>query len=176
MTDGKYVYYNDSNMQSIARFEDYYKHRAEAFILPPQVKCISGSAFESCEATAFLLPDGLEEICSYAFAYCENLEAVYIPKSVKVIYGSAFKDCKKLTIYCEGEPSGGWIAEEPRYETQYVTTAEDYAFDFHRGGVSGTSVDVDVSSHWNKDKRPVITNVPREEFLKIFNKFVVHQD
>lgn len=176
MTDGKYLYGDGSDMQSVTGFADGYSGKKEAFILPEQVKQIKSGAFEGCAATAFALPDGLEEIGVSAFSCCDNLEAVFIPKSVKTICNGAFEVCGKLTVYCEGEPADGWIAEEPRYEEQYVTTPEDYAFDFHRGGVSYTRVNVNVSGHWNRNNCPVKTNFPREEFFKIFNKFTVNKD
>lgn len=42
------------------------------------------------------LPEGVVEICDYAFEHCENLEEVICPKSLKRIGKEAFADCTKL--------------------------------------------------------------------------------
>ena len=45
---------------------------------------------------AFTIPDGVTEICDFAFAYCENLLSVVIPDSVLSINDSAFFCCFAL--------------------------------------------------------------------------------
>ena len=85
---------------------------------------------------------------------------------------NAFEDCDNLQIYCEGEPTEGWIEEPLKYGMARVNTQEDYTFDFHRGGVSYTNVEVRVSKHWNPDNRPVHKNYFREEFIKKFNALI----
>ena len=139
-----------------------------AFALPDGVEEITPSAFMGCKATAFLLPESLKKIRAMAFYGCNGLRAVFIPKGVEVIGNGAFEYSPNVEIYCEGEPQKGWVAEEPKYRTERVTTDDDYAFDFHRGGVSYTTVRVRTSKHWNPDGRPVHTNCSREEFVKKF--------
>lgn len=44
----------------------------------------------------YVIPDGVQEICSFAFAHCSGLEDVTIPDTVKTIGGLAFCQCQKL--------------------------------------------------------------------------------
>lgn len=173
MTDGVFNYYDsDTEMRKIMGLRDWYKLKKMAFALPERTTEICNDAFMRCEATAFMLPDGLETIGANAFYFCENLKIVFIPKGVKTIRAGAFEGCNKLEIYCEGEPAEGWIAQEPEYRTETVNMPEDYAFDFHRGGVSATSREVKIVRHWNPDNRPVHKNYSREKFIKKLNAYI----
>lgn len=170
MIDGLYEYADsDIEKRSIKKLNFYYLRDVISYIVPDGAKEICNEAFMHCNATAFLLPEGLERIGCMAFYNCENLQMVFIPKSVKIIENDAFEHCENLEIYCEGEPGKGWIEEPPEYRTEYVTTDADYAYDFHRGGVSTTRVQVRTSKHWNPKMRPVYKNYSREEFIKKFN-------
>lgn len=153
---------------------DNYNARSsnDAFVLQGGVETISSFAFLQCKTQAFVLPDGLKKICTHAFDKCENLKMIFIPKSVEIIGDDAFWGCNNLTVYCEGEPKEGWLDGEPYYTEEQVTTAEDYAFDFHRGGVSYSTVQVKHSNCWNPAKRPVKTNVTREEFIKELREYL----
>lgn len=173
MTDGVFNFYDsDTEMRKINGLQDCYKHRQAAFEIPERITEICNGAFMRCGATAFLLPDGLEEIGADAFYHCENLKLVFIPKGVKTIKSGAFEGCNNLEIYCEGEPADGWIEEEPGYKTETVYTSEDYAFDFHRGGVNPMQYEVKVLRRWNPDNRPVHKNYPREKFRKKLGAFI----
>ena len=173
MMDDIFDYYDsDAQMSKIKGLREWYRHQHMGYILPERVTEISSSAFMRCGATAFLLPEGLAKIGAMAFYCCKDLQMVYIPKSVKIIGNNVFDGCDNLQIYCEGEPAKGWIEEPPEYRTERVTTDEDYAFDFHRGGVSYTNIKVRVSKHWNPDNRPVHKNYSREEFIKKFNALI----
>lgn len=44
----------------------------------------------------YVIPDGVQEICSFAFAHCQGLEDVTIPDTVKTIGGLVFCECRKL--------------------------------------------------------------------------------
>lgn len=170
MTDEIFIYSNgDIQTHKLRGFYYRFKTQDKAFSVPEGVEEICPSAFMECCATAFILPDSLTKIRAMAFYYCKNLQAVFIPKGVDTIGNNAFEGCEKLEIYCEGEPRKGWIEEPPEYRTERVTTDDDYAFDFHRGGVSYTNIKVRVSKHWNPDNRPVYKNFSREEFVKKFN-------
>lgn len=50
------------------------------------------------------LPEGVEEICNYAFENCRHLEEVVMPSSLKKIGSEAFYNCvnlKKIVIQSE---------------------------------------------------------------------------
>lgn len=173
MTDGIFNYYaGDKEKHAIMSLRDWYQPKNLAYTIPARVTKIYHDAFMRCGATAFLLPDGLQEIGVNAFYHCENLKIVFIPKGVKTIKSGAFEGCGKLEIYCEGEPAEGWIAEPPEYRTETFYTDEDYAFDFHRGGVNYSTHEVKIARHWNPDGRPVHTNYSREKFIKKLDAYI----
>ena len=170
MTDEIFIYCkNDPACGKVRELREWYKTQPMVFTLPEGVEEIYQSAFMRCKATAFILPDSLKRIRAMAFYYCENLKAVFIPKGVEVIGNGAFEGCSNLEIYCEGEPQIDWVEEPPEYRTERVTTDDDYAFDFHRGGVSYTNIKIRVSKHWNPDNLPVYKNYSREEFIEKFS-------
>lgn len=172
IVDNIFVFEDDKQRQIIKRLEDKYFRSSLVFIVPDGVKKIDCNAFTFCKAFAFELPDSLEEIGREAFYGCKNLRMVFIPKGVKIIERGAFAFCDNLEIYCEGEPAEGWVDEEPEYRTESVTTEEDYAFDFHRGGVSYTEVEVKIDNRWNPNPRPVYKNCSREEFTEKLKAFL----
>ena len=45
------------------------------------------------KATAYAVPDGVEEICDYAFSSCKTLKSVSFPKGLRRIGKSAFEGC-----------------------------------------------------------------------------------
>lgn len=49
-------------------------------------------------ATAYQIPDDVEEIYDYAFNRCKNIERFYLPESVKSIGTSAFGECSMSSI------------------------------------------------------------------------------
>lgn len=81
-------------------------------VIPDGVRVIGESAFadmkgvermimecEDYDAPAMetlTIPDGVEEIRSYAFAYCQNLTEVRMPDSVRVLGARAFEGCESL--------------------------------------------------------------------------------
>ncbi len=146
------------------------RDKEKVFTVPDGVKVIGKHAFGRCRATAFVLPDGLEEIGESAFIYSYALRMVFIPASVKKVGELAFAFCPLLTVYCEDEPGEGWYETEPTYREEEITTSDDYAYDFHRGGVSTTTVTVKIFNSWNTSERPVVTHCSREEFMKILSQ------
>ena len=61
-------------------------------VLPAGLKTIGG--FNSCpKLTGLTLPEGVEEIESFAFCGCEAITAIRIPASVEYISGSSFAGC-----------------------------------------------------------------------------------
>lgn len=132
--------------------------------VPSGIKIICHDAFRmQRDITEIILPDGVIFIGEYAFSLCSALTRVYIPKSVRDIHKNAFSSCHNLTIYCEAQPTDGWI-DKTEERTTYHETEEDYAFNFHRGMASMTAVTETVRACWNPDDRPVVTNVPRDKF------------
>lgn len=141
------------------------------FEIPDGVECIfDGAFFKDLALTAIILPEGLKEIQMRAFQRCDGLEMIYIPASVEIIGSDAFDGCKKLRIYCGGQQSkSGWVNKVEIRKESY-TTDEDYAFDFHRGGVSRWDTEVEYKIKWNPSDCPVEYGVSREKFLEIFKR------
>ena len=52
--------------------------------------------YPMARAGKYVIPDGVQEICSFAFAHCQGLEDVTIPDTVKTIGGLVFCECRKL--------------------------------------------------------------------------------
>ena len=66
--------------------------KLKTLVLPKGLKTVAG--FQSCpNLTDLVLPDGLEEIKSFAFSGCEAITRMCIPASVKEMDGSCFADC-----------------------------------------------------------------------------------
>lgn len=84
------------------------------------IKSIGFQAFLSTSITEAVLPEGLEEISSWAFNYCHNLQKVILPESLAVLEGDTFNECPMLkavvigdeteirenAIGCQGEENG----------------------------------------------------------------------
>ena len=60
-------------------------------------KEVPGEALEYSKITKVVIPEGVEEIGSDAFAHCESLTHIEIPEGVKKIGYYAFYECKELT-------------------------------------------------------------------------------
>lgn len=71
---------------------------ATSFTVPDSVKRISEGAFTGSHLTRVELPDGLEQIGTYAFGYCQALTDIRLPNSLTEIFPMAFKDCDALTM------------------------------------------------------------------------------
>ena len=129
---------------------------------------IKKCAYAWAKAEEFILPDGLKKIEERAFSGCSNLKRVYIPASVEIIENDAFLYCHQLEIYCEDEPKAGWINAK---ETTRVYYEEPDGFNFHRS--SGGWIDKPmrreeiIHNKYNPHKRPVHTQVSREQFAKL---------
>lgn len=152
---------------ALGGFSKYLDHyQDDAFALPEGTQVIRANAFRGSSAAVFILPEGLTTIETRAFLSCRFLKMVYIPASVEVIGTEAFLGCEDLTIYCEDEPKEGWLDGEPFEREEEITTPDDYAYDFHHGGVSTTRVTVKIYNNYNPDKRPVVCHCSREDFEK----------
>ncbi len=146
------------------------KAKYNLLYIPNGVRAVSGGAFSGLNVRGIVLPDGLEEIGETAFKGCVNFRKVYIPNTVKIIGKDAFSGCGLLKIYCEGGPQEGWIDKPDEIKTYYDDMTE--ALNFHRSAgsfddryiVERTEI---IRNTYNPEKRPVYTNVPREEFLKL---------
>lgn len=143
-------------------------------VIPHGVTRIEPHTFSNSSLKSVTLPDTIEFIGKKAFNGT-MLQTVFIPKSITTVQRDAFKNCPNLTIYCEGEPTDGWEnGTEIEIEKEYITTAEDDAFNFHRSGGGFTSHAVEtkkqISVNWNPDDRPVHTGVSREQYVKIISE------
>lgn len=144
-------------------------------VIPHGVTRIEPHTFSNSALSAVTLPDTIEFIGKKAFNGCTGLKTVFIPKSVTTIERDAFKNCQGLTIYCGVAPADGWEnGTDTVIEKEYITTAEDDAFNFHRSGGGFTSHIVEtekqISVNWNPDNRPVHTGISRDEYLKIISE------
>ncbi len=138
--------------------------------VPNGVRVVQSSAFSGLNVKNVVLPDGLEKIEGNAFKNCVNFKKIFIPKSVKTVEKDAFAGCKLLHVYCESNPQESWI-DLPDEQKMFCDDMTD-AFNFHRSGgsfddhyiVERTEI---IKNSYNPEKRPVHTNVPREEFLTL---------
>lgn len=136
-------------------------------VLPQGLITIGDGAFNSTDIKELVIPSSVTSIGANAFAHCKKLCKIYIPSSVQTVGIDAFADCPNLVIYLSGSKPDGWKDE---FNTEYVETYNDgYAFDFHRGGVSGgwfETVAKTVASSFNPDRRPVVTNASLDDYNK----------
>ena len=177
-------------------FKDRYIDRV---IIPQSVKTIEVKALSLSKFKVIELPDELEEICEFAFnfstnlksviippgvkhigkgafSFCYELKRVYIPKSVVSIDKNAFEACSELTIYCEGEPQEGWL-NEPDETYSYKEDITE-GFNFHRSAGSFddryvVNREVIYTNSFNPGKRPVLTNVPLEQFVQLQTEYTI---
>lgn len=73
-----------------------------------KVTVIDENAFEDCQLSAIVIPDGVRRIEEDAFWKCHNLTAVYIGKGLTYIGEDAFEGCpnlRDLTIQAETPPT-----------------------------------------------------------------------
>lgn len=143
---------------------------SDVYVIPEGVTAIAAYAFDSTAAKAFVLPDSLKEIGVCAFRNLHGMKMIFIPSGVGKIGENAFELSNFLTIYCEDEPREGWYEAPTTYREDEICTPDDYAFDFHRGGVSYTRVTVKEVHSWNTEERPVVTHCTREQFMKILSE------
>lgn len=166
---GVFVFGNDSG--TVAGLKNRKAHYTTVCV-PDGVRVVQSSAFSGLNVKNAVLPDGLEQIEGSAFKDCVNFKRIFIPASVKVIEKDTFAGCKLLHIYCESEPRKGWIDLPDEKKTYYDDMTD--AFNFHRSGgsfddhfiVEHTEI---IKNSYNPDKRPVHTNVSREEFVKLLD-------
>ena len=70
----------------------------EAYEVPQGIQQIKSYAFYDCSAlTSIKLPDSVTSIGEYAFAWCSSLTTIELPDSVTSIGDKAFRDCSALT-------------------------------------------------------------------------------
>ena len=71
----------------------------DSYTVPSGVQIVGQAAFNYCDFSTVVLPEGVTTIESYAFEQCENLIAITIPSSVTSIDTGAFLRCSNLVIY-----------------------------------------------------------------------------
>jgi len=81
----------------------------ENVVIPSTVKKIGDEAFSYTNLYSIAIPEGVEQIGSYAFYGCTYLESVSLPSSLEVIGDEAFASCSYLeeVIIAEGLKSLG---------------------------------------------------------------------
>ena len=142
----------------------------KSVVIPDGVHTISSGAFYNANMQTVILPDKLRVIKERAFANCVNFRKIFIPSSVVTIEKDAFAGCKLLKIYCEGEPKEDWIDLPDEVNIYYENMTE--AFNFHRSAGSFDELYLVeqkeiIRNTYNPEKRPVYTNVSRDEFIKL---------
>lgn len=69
-----------------------------AYVIPNSVTSISSYAFHDCDSlTSVIIPDSVKSIGHRAFEGCDGLTSVTIPDSVTNIANEAFNNCESLT-------------------------------------------------------------------------------
>ena len=85
---------------------------------PYKITSISSYAFgpsystEDSPKIGIVVPDGITEICEYAFIYCEYMNSVILPESVTKIGDGAFQSCSYLpsiTLPSHLDEMGGYL-------------------------------------------------------------------
>lgn len=65
--------------------------------IPSSVDRIDGSAYKGCLIDSVIIPDGVRQICEYAFSYCPRLTRVHISSTVEMIDEGMFYECPNIT-------------------------------------------------------------------------------
>lgn len=66
------------------------------FIVPENIRSISGAAFYATQVSSVKIPDSVKEIGGYAFWDCYSLKNVELPDSISSINYGTFKNCSQL--------------------------------------------------------------------------------
>jgi len=105
---GKKAFFNKSDVDTVT-LHDGIKSIGEfafsgcsyltAVNMPAGLTHISPNAFSGCRALAseIIIPEGVVEIPSSAFAYCSSIPRVVIGDNVEIIGANAFSDCVSIT-------------------------------------------------------------------------------
>lgn len=102
-----YVRDADDNLTGTIFIPEYVTEDGKTY----KVVVIDENAFEKCELSAIVIPDGVRSISEDAFWDCKNLTAVYIGKGLTYIGEDAFEGCpnlRNLTILAETPPRVSW--------------------------------------------------------------------
>ncbi len=83
---GTYVFYNCKGLKMISWGET------------SNIKSIPAYAFAGTSIISPKLPNGIEEVCDYAFAYCNELNAVIMSRTIKKWYSNALYGSNNITI------------------------------------------------------------------------------
>lgn len=76
-------------------------------------KAVTKLIYCSAQNVSAVIPDGVEEICSYAFAGCTKLKSITLPKSLKKISGYSFRNTGLLSdVYL---PEGVEVDGNPEF-------------------------------------------------------------
>ncbi len=87
------------NVTEINMCSFMFDSRIESVTMPPTIRRIGQSAFQSCTSLkSVLFSDKLDTIDPLAFVDCHELESVILPDSLKKIGESAFRRCSSLTV------------------------------------------------------------------------------
>ena len=90
----------------------------------PVIKIKDGAFKGKKSIKTVILPDGLEEIGTYAFSSCNNLKKVFMPNTVKSIGSDAFSFNKQIHfIYAEGfapNSFGNIFGNEPKMSLGWI--------------------------------------------------------
>ena len=76
--------------------DKYPQARKGSFTVPDFVVNIGSYAFEECQLTELILPQGLKTVNWYVFEDCENLEELVFPDSLESFGSYAVQKCKNL--------------------------------------------------------------------------------
>lgn len=92
---GRHVFGGKSKLRSIAVAEgNPYLVFRDGFLLSRDGTILVRAVGVKGEVT---IPDGVEVICTGAFAHCDEMTSVIVPEGVRVIWEDAFEFCTELT-------------------------------------------------------------------------------
>ena len=93
---------------------------APDLILPTSLTSIEEEAFSGGVFTYAVLPDGVSNISSKAFADCPNLKHIEIPADEITIAKDAFSGVTGLTIHCHADSDAYWYAQRYGYDVELM--------------------------------------------------------
>lgn len=95
------------------------------------VTIIGSNAFSECRMTSVTIPEGVEEIESYAFQICSKLKTINLPKSLESVSNGWLIGCESLETLNYAGTSTEWNAFAERADANSWCTYHDYDEDYN---------------------------------------------
>ena len=115
-------------------------------VIPSYIKVIGEESFTFNSYSTIVIPEGVEEIKSYAFSYSTSITSITIPSSIKKLERYVFDNCDNLTSVKFANPTGWTVTTSSTATTGDAVTISATDFAANATLLKTTH----VSKYWNR--------------------------